>query len=88
MPIYEFRCKDCGLRFSQFYRHMHGSEEGLTPPCPNCQSDETSRVISTFAVQGPTSPGSQASAAQAAHDEQLASITPKEKIEKWRRGND
>ena len=46
----------------------------------------TMRVVSSFAVQGPSQTDPQEAAAQKAHDTRMASITPKSQIEKWRGG--
>ena len=84
MPIYEFKCRACGYRFSEFFRTMHSSDESIAPPCPRCHSTDTVRVVSSFAVHGPSQPDPQEVAAQKAYEERLASITPKEMIDKWR----
>src|SRR3990172_8875612 len=46
MPIYEFKCNDCGKITSVFVRKM-ASE--LEAPCQHCQSQNTRRMISTVA---------------------------------------
>jgi putative FmdB family regulatory protein len=46
MPLYEYRCNTCG---SSFEKMMRWSESGRVPVCPNCQSDDTSKKITTFA---------------------------------------
>ncbi len=84
MPIYEFECQTCGYRFSEFYRTMSSAEEGPVPLCPACQSHDVLRLVSSFAVHGPARPDPQEIAAEKAAAERLASITPKEQIEKWR----
>lgn len=38
MPIYEYECKDCGLKFEMLVR----SNE-KTPVCPGCSSSNTGR---------------------------------------------
>ncbi|OHD64760.1 MAG: hypothetical protein A2176_10550 [Spirochaetes bacterium RBG_13_51_14] len=45
MPIYEFRCGECGGKFSEIRR----MGEDLGGPCPHCQSLNTKKMISTFA---------------------------------------
>ena len=72
MPIYEFKCRACGYRFSEFFRTMHSSDEGIAPPCPRCHSTDTVRVVSSFAVHGPSQPDPQEVAAQKAYEERLA----------------
>jgi putative FmdB family regulatory protein len=47
MPIYEYRCSDCGGYLSLLVR-------GFTSPtdlrCPRCQSDRMRKLVSRFAV--------------------------------------
>lgn len=47
MPIYEYRCTDCGRRTSVFTRSMGGE---LSPVCSTCGSKNMSRLISRVAV--------------------------------------
>ncbi len=47
MPVYEYRCRDCGRKFSLFVRSPDGPTVG---PCPRCGSLEVSRLISRVAV--------------------------------------
>jgi putative FmdB family regulatory protein len=44
MPIYEFQCSDCGEKFSEIRRM--GEDSG--GPCPNCGSENTKKLISSF----------------------------------------
>jgi putative FmdB family regulatory protein len=55
MPIYEYACRQCGVRFEVLVR---GQE---TPQCPGCQSADLEKALSTFAV-GAASGGRTASA--------------------------
>jgi putative FmdB family regulatory protein len=48
MPIYEFVCQSCGSPFEILI--MGFSTDGIT--CPNCQSEEVKKKISSFAVKG------------------------------------
>lgn len=48
MPIFEFRCKSCD---SQFERLVRSTDEG-TVACPSCESEQVSRLFSTFASKG------------------------------------
>ncbi len=85
MPIYEYICTTCGHHFDHYWRSMRAAEEGQTPPCPTCASSETQRLMSQVAVLGGLgglTPGEQA--AERAREERLASITPKEQIDKLR----
>jgi putative FmdB family regulatory protein len=87
MPIYEYICTTCSHHFDHYWRTLKAAEEGQGLPCPECTSPETQRVMSQVAVLGGTgglTPGELA--ASAAQQERLASITPKEQIEKLRTG--
>ena len=46
MPIYEFRCLDCGHVF-EFLKLKKEAEE---MKCPKCNSEEVERVLSTVNV--------------------------------------
>ena len=47
MPIYEFRCKDCG-KISEFL--LIKTDEMLIPQCKRCKSKKMSRVLSKVRV--------------------------------------
>ncbi len=47
MPIYEYRCADCGRRTSLFIRSM---SQDLQPVCRACGSENMSRLISRVSV--------------------------------------
>jgi len=48
MPIYEYQCKDCG---SQFEKLMGFSDpKADSPECPDCQSENTRKRLSTVAA--------------------------------------
>jgi putative FmdB family regulatory protein len=47
MPIYEYRCADCGKRPSIFFRSMAAVE--ATPACPQCGGRHLTRLISRTA---------------------------------------
>jgi len=49
MPIYEFRCADCGTRFEALCR-IGSSGEDLN--CPQCQGISLQRLMSTFFSRG------------------------------------
>ncbi len=53
MPTYDYRCENCGERFSLFYK-TYSAYDNATPHCPNCESDALSRVINRITVQSPT----------------------------------
>ena len=49
MPIYEYRCNDCGRRVALFWRSF--SELGKTPPrCSFCGGEDLTRLVSRVAV--------------------------------------
>ncbi len=47
MPIYEYRCDDCGKKFSVL---ILSREKNETLHCPNCKSAKLSRLFSRFAA--------------------------------------
>jgi putative FmdB family regulatory protein len=46
MPIYEYRCKECGADFSRLQK-VGASVEGVK--CPKCESEKVERLLSSFA---------------------------------------
>ncbi len=46
MPIYEYRCHDCGTTFSRLQRVGAGAD-GVR--CPSCESEKIERLLSSFA---------------------------------------
>jgi putative FmdB family regulatory protein len=46
MPIYEYRCQDCGRKSSVFVRTASAAAE---PACSHCGGRHTERVMSAFA---------------------------------------
>jgi putative FmdB family regulatory protein len=52
MPIYEYRCKECGKQIEVLIR-----SEKEAPSCPNCSSTQMERLISAPQVRmGSSSP--------------------------------
>lgn len=49
MPLYEYRCPQCGHRFEMLQRMGEGAE-GLA--CPRCGGDKVEKQFSTFAAAG------------------------------------
>lgn len=49
MPLYEYRCKDCGEVFEKM---MRWSEADRSPSCPKCQSQDTQKKMSQIASFG------------------------------------
>ena len=49
MPMYEYRCENCGEKFEKL-RRMSEADSGLK--CPKCQSELVRRMYSAFATSG------------------------------------
>ena len=49
MPLYEYHCNNCGEAFEKMVRI---SEADLGHACPNCESEDTEKMISTIASFG------------------------------------
>jgi putative FmdB family regulatory protein len=43
MPLYEYRCKDCG---TEFEKRLSFSEADQLPACPECASAHTQKRLS------------------------------------------
>lgn len=52
MPAYDFRCKNCGERFTLNYKSIADYDEA-TPKCPKCAYTDLSRLISKVAISSP-----------------------------------
>jgi len=50
MPIYEYRCRECGHHFSHLFRSIQAAEEAGMPPCPACGDTQVKRLISPAAL--------------------------------------
>ncbi|MCA9090794.1 MAG: zinc ribbon domain-containing protein [Planctomycetaceae bacterium] len=58
MPIFEYRCSDCGAEFEELVR------AGEQPPCPRCASKKLEKLMSapaghvagTLPIMGPGCP--------------------------------
>lgn len=48
MPIYEYRCQDCGAKFEKLIRR-DSDLDALA--CPSCGHSQLARELSTFAPQ-------------------------------------
>jgi putative FmdB family regulatory protein len=48
VPIYEYRCEECGKRSSA----LLGSYASADPACPHCGKRALKRLVSTFATVG------------------------------------
>ena len=49
MPIFEFKCKRCGTVFESLCFRSSGEDKGA---CPSCGSDDSEKLMSTFASVG------------------------------------
>jgi putative FmdB family regulatory protein len=49
MPMYEYRCQECGEKYEQL-RRMSEADSNLV--CPRCASQKVERLLSTFAAGG------------------------------------
>ena len=47
MPIYEYRCEDCGTKFEKLVR---GSAGAAAIECPSCGQKHLKQELSTFAA--------------------------------------
>jgi putative FmdB family regulatory protein len=47
MPIYEYRCRECGKEFETMVFH---GEDDRDIPCPNCGRKHPERLLSGFAA--------------------------------------
>jgi putative FmdB family regulatory protein len=52
MPIYEYRCEECGKDFEVFVR---SPSQQASPICPKCGSHRVRKAMSLFGVGGATS---------------------------------
>ncbi len=46
MPLYEYVCKRCSLKFEQLVN------ASMRPACPGCESEDLEKQLSVFAVGG------------------------------------
>lgn len=60
MPLYEYRCNECGETFEKMVRF---SDADQIPVCPKCASPDTRKKVSAVASFGsaPSSSGSSSS---------------------------
>jgi putative FmdB family regulatory protein len=47
MPIYEYRCEDCGTKFEKLVRR---AADGPSVECPSCGQKHLKQELSTFAA--------------------------------------
>jgi putative FmdB family regulatory protein len=55
MPIYEYRCLECGEKFEKLVRSMNNPEIELK--CPECGGQKVEKLLSSFGyhISGSTS---------------------------------
>ncbi len=51
MPIFEYRCEECGNRFDAFFRRAEEAEE-KSPACGRCGSSRVKRLFSVIGLGG------------------------------------
>lgn len=51
MPLYEYRCRDCGQCFEELVSSAAAREN--SPECPACRSTDTKRLLSAFSPRRP-----------------------------------
>lgn len=53
MPIFEYRCEDCGHRFDAFFRHAEDADKnGLV--CAKCGSQKVRKMFSLLGMVNPS----------------------------------
>ena len=50
MPMYEYFCPDCNVRFEKLVRHATPENAVGGVACPTCETTDTRRVLSVFAA--------------------------------------
>jgi putative FmdB family regulatory protein len=48
MPIYEYRCLECGEKFEKLVRSMNPA---LEVECPECGGRKVKKLLSTFGIE-------------------------------------
>lgn len=59
MPLYQYKCRHCD---ESFERRLRMSQSGEPQACPECGSDETRKLLGSFAVGGSSKSASRPSA--------------------------
>jgi len=62
MPVYEYYCPDCDIKFEKLVPLSRAQEQ---PPCPNCGGGKAQKLLSTFASVRSSGNGVDASAPSA-----------------------
>ena len=53
MPLYSYRCLECGAEFEKLISYTHS----LQMECPECGSEQTKKLVSSFATLGSSNSG-------------------------------
>ena len=53
MPNYDYRCQNCGARFTLSYK-TYAEHDVATPCCPQCDSAALSRLITGVTISRPS----------------------------------
>lgn len=53
MPVYDYRCNQCGRRVQLFYK-TYKDYDAATHTCPHCASTNLTRLISRVAIARPS----------------------------------
>lgn len=56
MPIYEYRCEECGQRFDAFFRRTEDAEKDV-PSCKRCGSRKVRKMFSVIGLGNPAGGG-------------------------------
>ena len=56
MPIYEYHCKQCGIKFEKLVKLSTNTSE---IECPRCGAQKAEKTVSLFGTSGSASSGSQ-----------------------------
>jgi len=59
MPIYEYRCKECGEKFEKLVRFSTSTSE---IECPKCGGRKVEKLISAFSTRAPSTTAAYVSA--------------------------
>ncbi|ABO58933.1 TPA: zinc ribbon domain-containing protein [Burkholderia vietnamiensis] len=73
MPLYDYRCRDCGRTFEALVR------AGASPACPHCGSTALDRQVSAPAPPGRSREIVRNARRQAAHEGHLSNFSAAER---------
>lgn len=54
MPIFEYRCTNCGTSFEHFTQRAKDAQQ---PECPKCGGRQTERILSAFSSRASSGGG-------------------------------